>query len=147
MTMHKSCRRFTLCSHPCLAYSSWFQVHPSFLWSFTVGSTHQKSQRCHHFLQRRHHFLQRLFVSFSFALDTVVLYMREGVDGVDAQEVQWTWMLVVYIPEKATTYSKHQRQGGASGGWWDGIQEMWGLLAWPATSLPLTFWVALGQTF
>lgn len=42
--------------------------------------------------------------------------------------------------------STDQRQGGASERQWDGIQEMWDLLAWPATSLPLTCCVALGQS-
>ena len=37
-------------------------------------------------------------------------------------------MLVEYIAKKANTYSKHQRQGGASGEQWDGIQDMWDLL-------------------
>lgn len=52
MTVHKPCELFTLCSHSCLAYSK-LQVHPSFSRSFTVGGTHEKSQRCHRLLQRQ----------------------------------------------------------------------------------------------
>lgn len=107
-------------------YSRW---HPS-----------KKSQRCHPFLQR-------LFISFFFALESVVLYVMERIQihGADIQEVQWSLMLVKYIPEKANTYRRHQsmRRGFRKTVGWDS-----GDVGSPSfTCNILTCWVALGRSF
>lgn len=106
--LHKSCRLFTLCSHPCLTHFILFQVHPSFLWSLTVGNTHQKitdasslpsDVSCQFFLCFR---LCSLF------------FVRTRACGVDAQGKKWTGMLAEYIPEKANIYSKIRDKEGLS---------------------------------
>lgn len=139
MTMHKSCRLFTLCSHPCRAYSNRFQVHSSFLWGFTAGGTHQKN------LRGAIPSFRGSSLVFFFALESVVLYVMERIQihGADIQEVQW--MLVKYIPEKANTYRRHQsmRRGFRKTVGWDS-----GDVGSPSfTCNILTCWVALGRSF
>lgn len=73
-----------------------------------MGSTHQKSQMCHHFLER-------FLVSFYFALDSVLFFfLRTRACGVYAQEIKWSGMLVEYIPGEANIYSKIRNEEGLS---------------------------------
>lgn len=113
MTLHKSCRLLTLCSHPCLTHFILFQVRPSFLWSFTVGSTHQKSQMCHPFLPR-------LLVSFFFALDSMLPFCEDKSlwSGCTRDEMDWD-VSGVHLWER-------QKSGTRRGlaGQWGGIQQV-----------------------
>lgn len=108
--LHKSCRLFTLCSHPCLTHFILFQVHPAFnfcgvlQWVIPIKKS-----------QMHHHFLQMFLASFLFALDSVLFFfVRTRACGVDAQGKKWTGMLAEYIPEKANIYSKIRDKEGLS---------------------------------